>query len=126
MVNVSVLLRYWKHRPVLLSLLLAAALIVTLCLAFDPRWETNDDVARSMAAHGYGFAAYSSPHLFFSNVLWGYLVRAVPAINGVLGYSVATMAVLLVVGWATLYFLLRLGAGYLLGILAVALLIARP
>jgi hypothetical protein len=53
-------------------------------------------------------------------------VRAIPTINGVLGYSLASMAALLVFGWATLYFLLRLGAGYLLGSLAVALLIAQP
>lgn len=43
-----------------------------------------------------GLAAYGSSHLIFSNVLWGYLVRAIPAINGVLGYSLATMGVLLV------------------------------
>lgn len=115
-----------KERPALLSFLLVATIIVSLCLAFDPRWATNDDVAMSMIAHGYGLAAHGSPHLVFSNVLWGYLVRAIPSINGVLGYSLATMAVLLVFGWATLYFLLRLGAGYLPGLLAVALLIAQP
>jgi hypothetical protein len=115
-----------KDRPAFLAFLLVATLIVSLCLAFDPHWATNDDVAMSMVAHGYGLAAYGSPHVIFSNVLWGYLVRAIPAINGVLGYSLATMAVLLVFGWATLYFLLRLGAGYLLGLLAVALLIAQP
>lgn len=115
-----------KDRPASVAFLLVATLIVSLCLAFDPRWETNDDVAMSMVAHGYGLAAYGSPHLINSNVLWGYLVRAIPAINGVLGYSLATMAVLLVSGWAMLYFLLRLGAGYLLGLLAVVLLFVRP
>ena len=115
-----------QDRSALLAFLSVAMLIGSLCLAFDPRWETNDDVAMSMIAHGYGLAAYGSPHLIFSNVLWGYLVRAIPTINGVLGYSLATMAVLLVFGWATLYFLLRLGTGYLLGLLAVALIILRP
>lgn len=93
---------------------------------FVPRWEQNDDVCMSMAAHGYGLAAYGSPNLLYSNVLWGHLVRVLPTINGVLGYSLATMAVLLVAGWAILYFLLRLGAGYLLGLLAVTLVMARP
>lgn len=79
-----------------------------------------------MIAHGYGLAANASPQLVFSNVLWGYMVRAIPTINGVLGYSLATLAVLLAVGWAMLYFMLRLGAGYLIGFLAAALLIARP
>lgn len=115
-----------NKRPASLALVLTSGLIVVLCLAFNPCWENNDDVAMSMIAHGYGLAAYGSPHLVFSNVLWGYLVRAIPTINGVLGYSIATLAILLAVSWATLYFLLRLGSGYLLGLLAVALIIARP
>ncbi len=126
MTSISILLRGMKDRPTFIAFIMAAALIVSLCLAFDPRWETNDDVVMSMAAHGYGLAAYGTPNLIFSNVLWGYVVRALPSINGVLGYSLATMAILLICGWATLYFLLRLGAGYLLGLLAVALLFLRP
>jgi hypothetical protein len=124
--RVTDLMRNMKDRPAFLAFLLVATFIVSLCLAFDPRWATNDDVAMSMIAHGYGLAAYGSSLLINSNVLWGYLVRAIPSINGVLGYSLATLAVLLVTGWAMLYFLLRLGAGYLLGSLAVALLIAQP
>ncbi len=126
LVSVIKRVRGMGDQPALLTLMLMAGLTVLLCLAFDPRWGTNDDVAMSMIAHGYGLAAYGSPHLVFSNVLWGYLVRAIPAINGVLGYSIATLVVLLVTGWAMLYFLLRLGAGYLPGLLVVALIIARP
>ncbi|MBI3481174.1 MAG: hypothetical protein HY016_12610 [Nitrosomonadales bacterium] len=126
MSNISIFLQTIRNRPGLTAFLLAATLIVSLCLAFEPHWMTNDDAVMSMIAHGYGLAAYGSPQLIFSNVLWGYLVRAIPTINGVLGYSLATMAVLLVFGWAMLYFLLRLGAGYLLCLLAVALLIAQP
>jgi hypothetical protein len=124
--SVSIFQPIIKDRPASVAFILVATLIVSLCIAFDPRWETNDDVAMSMVAHGYGLAAYGSPYLVNSNVLWGYLVRAIPAIHGVLGYSLATMAVLLVAGWAMLYFLLRLGAGYLLGLLAVVLLFVRP
>jgi hypothetical protein len=115
-----------KDRPALLAFLSVATLITALFLGFNPCWERNDDVAMSMIAHGYGLAEHGTSHLVFSNVLWGYAVRAIPAVNGVLGYSLATMAVLLVFGWATLYFLIRLGTGYLLGLLAVALLILRP
>ena len=124
--DVTSLMRSLKDHSALLSFLLVALFVVSLCVVFVPRWATNDDAAMSMIAHGYGLAAYGSPQLIFSNVLWGYLVRAIPPINGVLGYSLATMAVLLAFGWATLYFLIRLGAGYLLGLLAVALLIALP
>ena len=63
------------------SLAIAAAFVFSLCLVFEARWETNDDVAMSMVAHGYGVAAFGSPNLIFSNVLWGYLVRAVPQIK---------------------------------------------
>ena len=126
MTSVPIFFRSMGDRTALLTFLLVTSLITLLCLAFDPRWGSNDDVAMSMIAHGYGITAYGSPHLIYSNVLWGYLVRAIPVIHGVLGYSLATLAVLLVIGWAILYFLIRLGAGYLLGLLAVALIIARP
>ena len=121
-----VLTRYLRAQPALFSFLWMSVFMVTLCFMFVPRWEQNDDVCMSMAAHGYGLAAYGSPNLLYSNVLWGHLVRALPPINGVLGYSLATMAVLLVAGWAILYFLLRLGAGYLPGLLAVTLVMSRP
>jgi len=109
----------------LCSLATAAGFVLFLCLLFEPRW-TNDDVAMSMVAHGYGFAMYGTPHLMFSNVLWGYFVRTLPSVNGVQGYSLGTVAALMVVGWATLYFLLRLGVGYMVGVLAIVLLLARP
>ncbi|MBI2841619.1 MAG: hypothetical protein HYX75_25155 [Acidobacteria bacterium] len=114
------------ERHGLLAMISIAALMGALCLVFDPRWETNDDVAMSMVAHGYGLATYSSPLLVFSNVMWGAIARSIPAIHGVLGYSIASMAVLFVSGWAMLYFLLRLGAGYLLSMLCLALLLPRP
>jgi hypothetical protein len=110
----------------LLSFLMSAGLIVCLCLVFEPRWETNDDVGMSMVAHGYGLATYGSPNLLFSNAVWGYLVRAIPTINGVLGYSLGTMVAVVVAAWGISYFLLRLGAGYLIAFLAVVLLLARP
>ena len=97
-----------------------------LFVAFEPLWETNDDVAMSMVAHGYGLAAYGSPHLIFSNVVWGHLVRAIPSIGGVSGYGVATVACFVVIGWSTLYFLNRLGAPFVVAWLAVGLLLLRP
>jgi hypothetical protein len=126
MTSISTILGDIKNRPALLSFLLIATLVASLCFAFQPRWETNDDAAMSMIAHGYGLAAYGSPNLVFSNVLWGHLVRVMPTINGVLGYSIATLAVLLVIGWTLLYFLLRLGVDYRPSLLAVALIIVRP
>ena len=108
------------------SLAIAAAFVLSLCLVFEARWETNDDVAMSMVAHGYGVAAFGTPNLIFSNVLWGYLVRAIPQIGGILGYSIATLCVLITVGAVLLFGLYRLGAGYIASLSMLALLLVRP
>ncbi len=75
------------------SLLLVAFVLATLWLAcllviFEPVWETNDDVAMAMVAHGYGFASTGSANLLFSNVLFGYIVRVLQGVGGLQGYSV--------------------------------------
>ncbi len=108
------------------SLALSAAFVLSLCLVFEARWETNDDVAMSMVAHGYGVAAFGSPNIIFSNVLWGYLVRAIPQINGIPGYSIVTLGVLITVGALVLFGLYRLGAGYIASLSVFALLLVRP
>lgn len=115
-----------KRYPALLTFLSALIIIVLCCSAFTPAWDTSDDATMSMIAHGYGIAAYSSPNLVFSNVVWGHIVRAIPTINGALGYSIATLTVLLVFGWAVMYFMLRLGVQYVTCLFAVALLLALP
>lgn len=114
------------RRSLLVSFLIAALLLATLCVLFEPVWATNDDVAMSMIAHGYGIATYGSPQLVFSNVLWGYFIRALPGINGILGYTVATYAILFVIGWIAMYFLSRLNIGLVQGFLAVSLLLLEP
>ncbi len=108
------------------SLAIAATFVISLCLVFEARWETNDDVAMSMVAHGYGVAAFGSPNIIFSNVLWGYLVRAIPQVGGILGYSIATLGVLITVGTVVLFGLYRLGAGYVAPLFMLALLLVRP
>jgi hypothetical protein len=113
-------------RDLLVSLALSGAFVILLCLIFNPRWETNDDVAMSMVAHGYGIAAYGSPRLFFSNVLWGAIVRSLPSVDGLLGYSMAALLSLALAAAAMLYFLLRAGAGYIVGLLVLAVVFARP
>lgn len=120
------IMRRLTPQSALLSLLMVAGLIIALYLVYEPRFETNDDVSMSMIAHGYGDAAYSSPLLIYSNVLWGYLVRATPTIGGVLGYSVAALVALMAAAWAIAYFLIRLGAGYFAAFLAVSLVLVRP
>jgi hypothetical protein len=114
------------HRDLIFAVLVSTSFAILLCLIFNPRWETNDDVAMSMVAHGYGIAAYGSPCLFFSNVVWGFIVRSLPAIDGVLGYSIATLLSLVIASTAITYFLLRSGAGAVVSILVVMLIFTRP
>jgi hypothetical protein len=108
------------------ALATAVIFVLLLYLVFEPRWETNDDVGMSMVAHGYGISAISSPKLIFSNVLWGYLVRAIPEVNGTHGYSLATLGVLITVGAVVLSVLYRLGAGYVASLSMLALILVRP
>lgn len=114
-----------RSRP-LLCLALAALLVASLCAAFEPRWDTNDDPGMAMAAHGYGLAAQATPNLIYTNVLWGHLAQAMPEIRGVPGYSLLTMAVLVVVAWVLLHSALRLGVERAAAVLAVLLLMIRP
>lgn len=114
------------RHPLFLSLLTPLLLMVVLGSVLEPRWETNDDVAMSMAAHGYGLAARGGPQLVFSQVVWGYIVRVIPDIHGLLGYSTATLTVLVGTGWALMYFLTKLGVPIVLAAMAMILVLARP
>ena len=115
-----------KCYELLYSLGIAIFFVFVLCFFFPPKWETNDDVAMSMIAHGYGIAAKGSPNILFSNVLWGYLVREIPTINGVLGYSVATLGVLVAVGGILIWSLGRRGVGHVACLSVLALTLTGP
>ncbi|MGR9037199.1 MAG: hypothetical protein ACU83O_11530, partial [Gammaproteobacteria bacterium] len=112
--------------PLFGSLAGSGAFLLFLCWYFEPSWETNDDVGMSMYAHGYGAAAQGSSNLLFSNVVWGHLVRSIPEINGILGYSSATLIALFVAGSVLIYGLCRLNAGPVACLSAFALIMARP
>lgn len=113
-------------RDLLTAASIAIGWMILLCATFDPKWETNDDVAMSMVAHGYGIADHGSDHLFFSNVLWGFIVRSLPSIDGILGYSIATLLSLALASTATAYFLLRLGVRPIVAALALTIVFMRP
>jgi hypothetical protein len=110
-----------------IAVMTTTATLLLLCWLSTPRWQTNDDVAMSMVAHGYGIAASGSPpHLMFSNVLWGYLVRSLPTLSGIPGYSLATMGTLLIVGSSVAYALLRMGIRYACCAAVLVFIMARP
>jgi hypothetical protein len=104
----------------------STAFVLSICAFLEPQWQSNDDVALSMVAHGYGLNAVSSPNLIFSNVLWGMLVQAMPWVGDTPGYSIATLGVLVLIGTVILVALAhsRVGALYSAGLLILVL--TRP
>jgi len=108
------------------SLAAAIILILILCFFFEPFWETNDDVGMSMVVHGYGPVSTPSPNLIFSNVIWGFLTGAIPTLGGIMGYSLATMIVLVVVGAILCYCLIRFGIGIIGSLFLLVLVVVRP
>lgn len=115
-----------KSSSLLPAVIISSVFVLLLCVLIAPTWETNDDVAMSMVAHGYGIAATGSPNIIFSNIIWGYIVRSLPTFNGVLGYSIGTFGVLIIAGAAIIYGLIKSGVSYIASILVFILIMARP
>ena len=112
-------------KQYVLALFTSAFFVLFFCF-FDPLWQTNDDVGMSMRAHGYGAVSNATSNLLFSNVIWGYFVRLIPAISGIVGYSIATLLVLVIVGSVIFYGMIRFGVDYCCGLLVLLLLLPRP
>jgi len=115
-----------RISPAVLSLLISLILILGLLVFFNPIWESNDDVGMSMVAHGYGIALFGSEKLVFSNVLWGHFIRLIPTYNGILGYSIATLGSLVLIGSTVLYALRLIGVNHLASLSIFSLLLVRP
>lgn len=82
-------------RALVISIASIVLIMALAVLLLNPMWETNDDLAMSMIAHGYGFSAYPSPNLLFSNVIWGELVQIVPSVLGIRGYALSSYLTLM-------------------------------
>ena len=110
----------------LLSLLISTVSVAILMQFFVPYWETNDDIAMAMVAHGYGLAATASPNIGFSNIIWGYVVYLIPEIAGIQGYSIATYGALIIAGTALILGLHKLKLHFVTIMLILAILFLRP
>ncbi len=110
----------------LFSLILIPFLIFILYGDFRPYWETNDDIAMSMVAHGYGLSEKASPYLVFSNIIWGLIVSAVPEVRGVSGYSIATIGTMALVSVVLFNAIFKQSKGLILTIGILCLLMLRP
>ena len=116
-----------KNNKLFLTLFISVIFLSALCIYFTPFWHANDDIGMSMIAHGYGAVATASPKLIFSNIIWGYFVQSIPQINGVLGYSIVTLGILVIFGVVILYTLRELSSlGWFLSITVLAFVSTRP
>jgi hypothetical protein len=113
-------------RPAVASLAVACAALLPWAAAFPPFWETNDDVAMSMMAHGYGLAAYPSAQLLFSNLAWGKLLGILPAIAGVLPYSWASLAAVFAAAWMIAHLMALWQVPRWIALVTAALIFAKP
>lgn len=123
------LLVKYKNRcltSAIISIIIVLMFIGTAYSIYTPIWMTNDDIGMSMAAHGYGIAAEGTANIIFSNVVWGFLVKNIPTISGILGYSIGILAAIAIVAMMIMYISVRIGLGYLIGILLLILVIFRP
>lgn len=104
--------------------------VASLSLLFEPVWRTNDDVAMAMIAHGYGLAAEASPAIYFSNVIWGHIVQAIPSVQGVQGYAIATILLTLATAASLLFVASKIGVHPVLAGLTVLIVyvphVVRP
>jgi hypothetical protein len=89
-------------------------------------FETNDDVATMMIAHGFGIAAMPSPILPFSNVLEGWIVQFLGWRFWAAGYGVYLMSVLVLAGGVAVRYLTRLSGEFWASFLMVGALQLRP
>ena len=107
------------------SVLFTVLFFLALFYWFEAWWMSNDDIGMSMRAHGYGNSAQPSPMLIFSNVLWGYIVGFIPDIDGIFGYSIATITVLMVTFAAVEFAILKSGFGYMFAAVFAVLIFTR-
>lgn len=115
-------LGFHSHYKIFLFL---TGIFVLLFSLYQPIFETNDDVAMSMIAHGYGLAFLPSPNIMFSNVIYGWIVMHLPVIGKIYPYSYMTFFALAVVAWSLLYFLEILSVRRVYAVLFVLLILVR-
>lgn len=113
--------RYSRYYPYALGIIILAACV----FSSRPFWQTNDDVSMAMVSSGTGIAAWPSPRLVMTNIVWGYLVGWLPSIGGIQPYTAMTYLALILSYFVMLYALVRSQAKPLLGA-AVLLIVFVP
>lgn len=75
----------------LAALLFTGTLAALITGILPPFWQTNDDLGMAMMVDGYGLAAYASPAIIYSNILYGYIINALPYIADISRYSLVSI-----------------------------------
>ncbi len=116
------MISFQKHRGLLWLL---SSLLVPLL--FGPlAWETNDDVAMAMTSAGFGFVRSADCGLLFSNVVWGAIIRLIPNMFGVLGYTWALFIAMTFAAVLIYFVLLQENISQTIAGLLVFLIMLRP
>lgn len=108
------------------ALVFFCALTIAVAAVFGIFFETNDDVAMMMFAHGFGIAAVPSSALITSNFLEGKIVQLIGWPFGFPGYGVYMMSCL-ALALAFIYTTIsRLNGKYWTNLLVTAAFAVRP
>jgi hypothetical protein len=76
-----------------LAALLFTAVLATIVIGIlPPFWDTNDDVGMAMILDGNGLAAYPSPGIIYSNILYGYALAMLPQLGDISRYSLTSIS----------------------------------
>ncbi len=111
--------------PRLLLFVLLAAGWSAYAWRFGIYFETNDDVAMSMSASGYGAAGYATPLIYVAGALRGVLVALLPDPFGISRYTLFTFLTLFGAA-ATILFLLPRHTSFPVLALAVTAILLKP
>lgn len=115
-----------QHWQLVFSFLWSFGL-VTICYgAFNPAFQTNDDVVMAMRVHGFGQFVTPTPYIVYSNILWGLLLYTLPSIAGYLAYAWMTMFIMACCSWGITYFLIRAAIPPLFAVLLSTLVVINP
>jgi len=98
--------KHYHPRLDFFVLIFIGILIFLFFLYVDPEWQTNDDVAMAMVAHGYGISTFPSPYLYFSTVSWGEFVGLIHNATPFQGYSLGII-IAITLAFCAMYAALR-------------------
>lgn len=107
---ISTYKNWLEENAALWSFCVAFIFFLWLFTYSTPRY-CNDDMAMSMAAHGYGMYKYSTCCLINNKALYGFIIKNIPTICGVVGYSTMKVIEIFTICWSAIYLLYKSRCG---------------